>query len=53
MNLDRNNIHIKWNEISQKKIGIGGQILPQLPWKQKRGGFNFLGISLIKLHEAL
>jgi hypothetical protein len=26
--------------------------LPQLPWKQKRGGFNFLGISLIKLHEA-
>jgi hypothetical protein len=37
----------------KKKSESVGQILPQLPWKQKRGGFNFLGISLIKLHEAL
>jgi hypothetical protein len=30
-----------------------GQILLQLPWKQKRGDLILLLISLIKLHEAL
>ena len=34
MKLDRNNIHIYWNEISQKKSESVGQTLLQLPWKQ-------------------
>ena len=41
MKLDRNNIHIQWNEISQKKSESVGQILPQLAWKQKRGDFFY------------
>ena len=37
MKLDRNSIHIYWNEISKKKSESVRQTLPQLPWKQKRG----------------
>ena len=30
-----------------------GQILPQLPWKQKRGDLIFFGIPFIKLHRNI
>jgi hypothetical protein len=30
-----------------------GQTLPQLPWKQKRGGFKKIRIPFIKLHEKV
>jgi hypothetical protein len=51
MKLDRNNIHIN----KPKKSESVGQTLPQLPWKQKKGGFkkklipfiNFVGISTV------
>jgi hypothetical protein len=36
-----------------KKSESVGQILPQLPWKQKRGGFKKNWIPFIKLHESL
>jgi hypothetical protein len=53
MKLDRNNIHIWWNETSQKKSEPVEQTLPQLPWKQKRGVLNKFWIPIIKLHETL
>jgi hypothetical protein len=28
-------------------------VLPQLPWKQKRGDLNYFWILFIKLHETL
>jgi hypothetical protein len=28
-----------------------GQTLPQLPWKQRKGGFKKMLIPFIKLHE--
>ena len=52
MKLDRNNIHIYWNKISQKKSESVGQTLPQLPWKQKRGDLKKNWIPFIKLHET-
>jgi hypothetical protein len=42
-----------WNEISQKKSEWVGQTLPQLPWKQNKGGFKKKWIPFIKLHETL
>ena len=36
MKLDRNNIHIN----KPNKSESVGQTLPQLPWKQKKGGFK-------------
>jgi hypothetical protein len=38
MNLDRNNIHIEWNEISQKKIGIGWTNFAAVAMQTKKGG---------------
>jgi hypothetical protein len=32
-----------------KKSELVGQILPQLPWKQKKGGFKKFWIPFIKL----
>ena len=49
MKLDRNNIHIN----KPKKSELVGQTLPQLPWKQKKGGFKKKLIPFIKLHEIL
>ena len=49
MKLDRNNIHIN----KPKKSESVGQTLPQLPWKQKKGGFKKKLIPFIKLHEIL
>ena len=53
MNLDRNNIHIQWNEINKKKIGIGWTYFDAVAMETKKGDLIFWGISLIKLHEAL
>jgi hypothetical protein len=36
-----------------KKSELVGQILPQLPWKQKKGGFKKFWIPFIKLHQTL
>jgi hypothetical protein len=47
--LDRNNIHIN----KPKKSESVGQTLPQLPSKQKKGGFKKKLIPFIKLHEIL
>ena len=58
MKLVRNNMHIWWNEISQKKYEIVWTTLRQLPWKQKRvitffldsfhqTSWNFVGISIV------
>jgi hypothetical protein len=42
MKLDRNNIHIYWNEIIQK-IGIGWTNFAAVAMETKKGGFkNFL-----------
>jgi hypothetical protein len=49
MKLDRNNIHIN----KPKKSESVGQTLPQLPSKQKKGGFKKKLIPFIKLHEIL
>jgi hypothetical protein len=49
MKLDRNNIHINKPKNSESV----GQTLPQLPWKQKKGGFKKKLIPFIKLHEIL
>jgi hypothetical protein len=51
MKLDRNNIHIHINK--PKKSESVGQTLPQLPSKQKKGGFKKKLIPFIKLHEIL
>ena len=50
--LVRKNIHIQWNEISQKKSESIGQTLSQLPQKQKKGGLKKILIPFIKLHET-
>jgi iron-sulfur cluster repair protein YtfE (RIC family) len=50
MKLVRNNIHIYWNEINQKKSELVGQILSQSPWKQKKGGFKKI---LDSFHQTL
>jgi hypothetical protein len=39
MKLDRNNIHIKWNEISQKN-GIGWTNFAAVDMETKKGGFK-------------
>ena len=44
MKLDRNNIHIN----KPKKSESVGQTLPQLPWKQKKGGFKKKLIPFMK-----
>jgi hypothetical protein len=49
--LVRNNIHIWWNEISQKKSESVGQTLLQLPWSQKREDLKMFWIPFIKLHD--
>jgi hypothetical protein len=36
-----------------KKSESFGQILPQLPWKPKRGDLKDFWIPFIKLHEIL
>jgi hypothetical protein len=36
-----------------KKSELVGQTLPQLPWKQKKGGFKNFWIPFIKLHQTL
>jgi hypothetical protein len=36
-----------------KKLESVGQTLPQLPWKQNRGGFKKNWNPFIKLHETL
>ena len=40
MKLDRNNIHIQWNEIRQK-IGIGWKNFAAVAMETKKGDFNF------------
>jgi hypothetical protein len=52
MKLDRNNIHIKWNEISQKN-GIGWTNFAAVDMETKKGGLRNVWIPFIKLHETL
>jgi hypothetical protein len=42
MKLDRNNIHSYWNEVSQKKIGIGWTNFAAVAMETKRGGFKII-----------
>jgi len=49
MKLDR--VRVRVNK--PKKSESVGQTLPQLPWKQKKGGFKKKLIPFIKLHEIL
>jgi hypothetical protein len=56
--LDVDVVPIKFHQflfeiIKPKKSESVGQTLPQLPWKHKRGRFNFFFIPFIKLHETL
>ena len=49
MKLDRNNIHIQWNE----KIGIGCTNVATVTIKTKKGDLKEMWIPFITLHDTL